>query len=771
VLSRSDRFHGLGPAQGLLQASVRAVLFICLSSVCIDALHAGESEQIQPLLVGASEHHATIEHVLVSLRNDRLQPLEQLPAAVFRAPLARRGAVPARHWTHDLADAINTLQDARLRDRALASLEQRFIDSLPPLAGREERARAALHYLPAPSAVRSLVERADRAFDRGEFRRYLRVTALLDQRAPRWAVERASESRRRSVALTLMGLADTLPDELHLKPPGAPQRQAGGAADANTEEEADDQGLHVRWLRAAGQLIAADPWRRALWQRPLGRRQQLLTGPGAALLDGPSGLTLLDEDGSSQQLQRPPQAVPLGLRGRSVFFHDAQRIWRLALRDGSIHAFALPAAPLCAPLVRDGRSLWLTARDLILVIEDQVAARYAHDIAAAELAHPRLIDSGDRLLLRTSTASWQITTLEPAADPTQRVAQLSASYRPDEALELWRQLPAAVQVRARRAAMHAVMALPAGAAAISLTEAERLAENTRELATLLLHSHGIGSHAAGARLRQLAREHPGLLVPIDADGDPFGDPSRWRYAIALRALAQRGAGAAGPTLTPADLRADAPAVLASSRALPADATGDRVDWSDANERLQVLGRYAVDLQRDGARITLRCYDDPGLAALWQRSWRLDSLQPGLQVALRDAHILVAAGQDLRSFHAASGGLQIAVSVPVGEAWPETMSVCGQQRLAYLSPPGIGDTLVILEDGDGETRLRRIPLPSPGRWSLGIAGVALIAHQDGGLRLWPGGATSNLPAALADGPRPRLSEAGLLQGDRLWPWVR
>lgn len=705
----------------------------------------------------------TVDHALIRLAQGDTSAVEALPIEAFLDPVARADTtVPglARRWTGALPAALGRLGEGA-RTQALTRLDARY-RTLAATRDPAERPRLASAFLPAPAAVTELTRALDRAFDLGRFGDYLGMAELL---APGSGT---ADPRRHEVAVRLSGLGPAVDASLRLPPPGSPLPSAGRPHVAVAH-------LALRWAVVPGWVLACDPFGQVVWQYRVDRLAQVTTGPGAVLVNDSSGLRALDEAGVVTPLRPLPSgAAVLAVAGGCAWFATGERAWRLELADGELHALALGAPPLGAPLVRGPQSLWLTARELLLFDEDRLVHRFQHRLPAA--SGWRLGADGERpLLLDGEERAWRLESF------TDQLARLTGVERAELLIQAKRCAEALAVLgdphddRARRTALRAHLGLgPAHIAAVAPV-VQALCRSPQDTALVRLAALAADAPPGHGPLRQvfarqgttlaeaealdrLCAATPGLLLTDDAQvlGD---DPATWDHACSGAAWS-----AWRTTWAPIPLpRGDG--ALVRSEPVAAAAAGGTVRQADGS--LLADGRR-YRLERGLDVISVTCLEATG-DLCWRQRWRPASFlsAPSQSIEIRGGVVMVLeGGMRLTAFDPLLGVRRGTFVVDdLGSGTAHLLD----GGLAIIGPLGV-DSMLTLSDERGTGSA--ITLPSPARWAVPLGGLLLVCGHDGQARLYPGGRVVGLPDALARTRNaPQATAAGLVLDGTLWPWAR
>lgn len=724
--------------RGRRYAAGMRVAALLLTACC----WAADGDTPRPLAADSAQAY----QALMALTRGEAAEFEALPAEVFtRAAAAPDDADPAleRRWTRAIPAAIQRLPADR-RPAVVAALDRRFA-LLAAGLDADARARLAVDFLPAPAATAAVAGAADRAFDRGDFPRYLALAALL--------ARPLDADRRSRVALELTGAGPEIDAALRLAPPGVPEPTAARPLAA-------PPGLSVRWALAPGRLLACDPWGRPLWQFRLEHRAVVVTGAGGALVRDSQGLRLLGEDGAIAPLPPPPpDARLLAVAGGAAWFATGRIVHRLDLADRTLASHALPAEPLAPPLVRGPASLWLTAEEVVLLADDRLH-RVRHGLPAdagwtlgAERALP-LVLAPDGRGFRLAALDEQLA----GAVPRERLRLLLAARRPAEAWALFAGDPAlagdpAARALALRAVLAGGLALPDGLAA-ALPFAEGPQAHAELLAAAWHAADAARRPELAAQLAAWCAAHPD--VRIDRAGDGGGEPAEtWSWMVAGRAWSD------APSSTHLDLPARRRVVAATAVPAPPPPVESRAE--DGSHRWN--GRR-FRIEPGLATTTITCSDEDG-ALRWRRNWPAPSVldAPGCAVAFRDGTLVVIEGaQRITVLDAATGALRARERADA-EVMPQQIVPLADGTLAALTPFGLHTTLLLVRD-DTTTVIR---LPTPARW-IAPWQDGVVAVLDGGRAVaYPSTTPITLPADLAAGAQPQATPAGLARDGMVWGW--
>lgn len=690
----------------------------------------GADHEFAPL----REHSQAVMPALMALSRGDPSAFTALPAQLFSAA----HGVPdlddpalIRRWTAVLPAALARLSDST-RATVMMALDQRCRLLLGDARDPTDQARIAVAFLPAPSAVALLDSAADRAFDRGDFRRYLSIAALTGSR----------DRQREEVALSLLtGGPLAVPGTPRSNPPPPPPLRAG---------------LAVRWSVVPGWLLARDPWDGVRWQYRLDAQAEVVTGDGGALVRDSRGLRLIAEDGRASPLPPAPSTARLlAVAGGAAWFATGRSVHRLDFAAAQLVSIELPAEPLAPPLVRGSDSLWLTAEDLVLVRGALVANRIRHGLAPAP--GWSLGGEGEQVqIIASDGRSWQISDLEAQLDtatPAERLALLVRARRLDEALAWFASNPGLAEDPAsRHLALIAHLAGDRAALRAKAAELLALATTAQDQATVL------AALELDDDLTALCAAQPEVLIPV---GNVAWDaePETWHHLLTGRAWSERAGLTTWLAVPPAQRRGLGPAIRSAEPPLPLR-QGDG-SWLN--------GPYRVRCEASIAHTTVECHErDGGLR--WRHRWpALDPLvAPGRALALRDTWIVLVEGAArVRVLDLGNGALLADLPLHGADLAPETVVPLGDNRLADLGPLGL-DTVLHLRD---RSACVNQPLPVPGRWLLPWGDQVLVALQDGRFLTLPDGQTLALPEQLRVGPPPSISAAGVTAAGLQWAWQR
>jgi len=699
--------------------------------------------QAQPLQSRA-EDLAAIYPALMALSSGDLHAIEALPAHLFLAPAAtpdRDDPALLRRWTVALPAALARLAQPA-QAAALAALDRRYQALTAATGDAETHARLALAFLPAPAARAAVARAADLAFDRGDLRRFLALAMRLEAR----------DDPRVAVARRLLGSGRAIEPELRLRAPGPPSPTAVRPA-------ARPAGDSVTFVVAPGWLLACDPWGGVLWQYRLDHHATVVPGDGGALVQDGAGLRVLDESGLAISLPpAPPAARLLAVSGGAAWFSTGATIYRLDLTDRALTSVDLPEPPLAPPLVRGAGSLWLTAREVLLVADGRISDRVRHGLDA-EPGWRLTSDQDLPLIVATNGRAFHLPALADqlaGADPVDALWLLLQAGRPGEALARWRASPdladhpaaRALALRALLADRAAVAADPAAALALAVTAQDR--------ATVLAAVGAWRDARLGADLQRLCAANPDVLINL-GDTGWSDDPATWPWALAGRAWAARAGVLAAWNLPPKRRQAVAEArpgtaAATAARRLP---TGD---W------LHMGWHFSCTATPTATEVT--CRDATG-DLRWRRRWNApDALAaPGRALAFRDGGIVIAEGAARLTVLDAGNGERWAALRPNSEILPQQVALLGRDRVAELGPLGI-DTTLRLIDGDGATVIR---LPGTARWMVPWGDGVLVALTDGRAIAYPSAVAVAMPDELLRGATPTMTVEGLARDGRLWAW--
>ncbi len=718
------------------------------------ALAAGEvAPTVRPLAMSGVGLEA-VDHALIRLARGDTSAVEALPLAAFLDPVARPDAQHdglARRWTMALPAALARL-DPGVRAHALTRLNARYHTLAADRRGNE-RARLASAFVPAPDALKELQRAGDRAFDLGRFDDFLGMSYLLSAGG-----QNPEDPRRQQVALQLSGLGPQVDASLRLPSPGMPLPSAGKGVVVRGH-------LAMRWVVVPGWVLACDPFGEVVWQYRVDRLAQVTTGPGAVMVRDSAGLRAVTDDGTVTVLPPLPSgAAVLTIAGGAAWFATGERAWRLVLADGSLHALALAAPPLGAPIVRGRQSLWLTARELLLFEGDRLIHRFQHGLPASSGWYLG-VDGERPVVMADDQRSWRLESIaEQLArlDGNAKAALLLQARRVDEALVV---LGEPTDDEARRLTLRAyLMRGPAAVAsqrerllAWATTAQDRalvaLAEMPEVPAAYWLEDR-LGPGSQPTLLDECAARDPAIQLTTQMAllGD---DPATWDHVFS---------GAAWTRWRSSRGRPVSYGMVVLEPAEPVDV----VQPSRNGDGTWQAGEQVIRLERTIDRIAVSCHGRDGVF-LWRQQWRpADFLAaPSQTIDVRDDDVLVIeGGQRLSAFARGHGRLRVRFAVD--ELGAGTPYVIGG-RLAVIGPLGVDTTLTVI---DALQQRTVITLPSPARWALPFGDRLLVVMHDGTARFYPGGQELALPRDLTQSRQaPLMTSDGLVLNGRLWRWKR
>jgi len=712
-------------------------------------------------------------HALVAIAAGEVEAVAGLPRALFHADVAvvdQADPDLARRWSRCIPLALARCP-AAARGPIIAVLER---DCVAQLRASPEQPWLALDFLPAPSAQARLATLAAQAFDFGRFTRSLCATALLGPLPGAQALQ-----ERDQVAQQLCGDAPAVAAALALSAPGEPQP----AAPASSRPVG---GLTVVWQPQPGWLLACTPDGRILWQLRLDLSADVLPGAGAALVHDVGGLRVVYEDGSVQALSPPPGDTRLlAVGGGACWFATGRRAWRLAFHETTPHALELNEEPLCAPLVRGARSLWLLPQELQLYDGATLIARMRHHLAVGpgwRLAGHDAQDATIPLLLAPDGGCWTVPSLAAqisGADLVAHAQLLVAAGRPQEALSLL--TPAALGTEPGRAvAFAATCALGPAHLAQVAASAEALAGSPADIATVRYVVYRTASDAGARalalqRLLRCLRDHPDLEMNWSVDELNL-EPGLWHHASSAQVLADALERSQLPPPQPGPLRTEP--LLAG---IPQQEPGrsDEVVLDQSLGRVHRYGDGLLVLDHASGETMLSCHDPQSRALRWRTRWSSAAQAPSRSLALVDGFAVVAEGTDrLTVLDAESGRLALTIDCAGIPAQPSRCRLASADCLVMSGPSDDELAVATVPRSSGfdaptqQVEALRVALAARLRWAapLPFMDRVLVQRDDGAALLYPGGDVVSVPRALASvTTQPQLTPAGLLADGSLYRW--
>ena len=677
---------------------------------------------------------------LMALSRGEVAAFTALPAELF---IASAGVVDhndpdlVRHWTSAVPIALARLSDSA-RINALAALDQHCRLLLETTSDAATRARIASAFLPAPSAMRTLVDEANRAFDHGDFRRYLAIATLTANDDP----------RRTDTAMALLGAGPDIDPATALSAPGLP-------IPTSATLPASPIGLGVRWRVTPGWLLALDPWGAVRWQYRLDSKADVIVGDGGALIRDGRGLRLISENGEALAMPPAPESARmLTVAGGAAWFATGTHIHRLEFADRHLTTFTLPTEPLAAPLVRGADSLWLTRTELVLVHGTTAISRIDHSLAATS-GWTLGIESDQPLIVSNDGTSWHVEALasQLAQAPLGRQLDLLIrANRSDEALTLYASEPAlATDPICRHLALIASLTGDTRQIQANGDRILALATNPQDQSIALTALH------RDADLAALSTVHPNVLIPR-GDSAVTAQPETWNHVLTGRAWAEREGFVHWLTIPASQRMAIGDPQKNITSASPVR-QGDG-SW--------LIGTRRVRCDASLAYTTLECRDIAG-DLLWRHRWAaLDPLAaPGRALALRDGWIVLIEGAAIvRIIDGGNGDVVSELPLHGADLVPATVIPLSANSIADLGPLGL-DTVLHLRSQESTVDIQ---LPTAARWLIPWGDHVLVALNDGRFLAYPGGTTVLLPNAFQHGPAPMITHAGLEIHGSLWPWT-
>jgi hypothetical protein len=738
----------------------------------------GEESPAPQVLAFHGGLQPAVIHALVAITAGEVEMVKQLPLSLFHAGYAVVDPTTgdlSRRWSQCIPLAL-ARTPAEFRPAILAILDQ---DCRQDLLQHPERPWLAIDYLPCASAQAALAHLADAAFDRGDFPGSLSADTLAGLQDP-------LRSARDLVARGLGGDDAVVDAALELTAPGEPVASAPSAGPARSGES-------VVWKSQPGWLLACTPQDQVLWQFRLDLGAEVLTGAGAALVHDGLGLREISETGAVTALTPPPGNTRLlAVSGGASWYATGSRVWRLPLGTDRARSLDLGQEPLCAPLVRGARSLWLLPQELVLCDGSAVIARMRHHLgvsAAWRLASRRAGAEDTVLVVSPDGGAWSIPPLGAqlaGADTIGRARLLVQASRPAEALSLLGSSLLAQDAQARAVALRAHLALGPAHVAAEHDAIIALASSDEEVASILyarfLLSPPADAANASALLLSQLRQHPQNLVSWSLD-ELGVDPERWRHASSAGILADaierwqvRHAATAPP---------DPHHPLLPGEPQSAAVVADEVVLDPRLGRAHRCGDGVVALEHISGETLLTCLDAQSHRLRWRTRWSTDPLVPSRSLSICDGYCLVAEGTSrLVALDGRSGEIRMVVDCAGIPAQNSHVRIISDHCLMMTSP--LNDELLIARavpatafaapslQLDGT----RLLLPRPARWLAPLPELdqGLVLFDDGSAARYPvdggdpAGAPTVLPAALAaTAEAPGLSSQGLLSGGVLYRW--
>jgi hypothetical protein len=714
---------------------------------------------IRPMALAGELHHV-IDNALIELSRGDTTRLEALPITVVLSPIARsdpNDSSLSYRWTSALPKALARLPHD-LRAQTLARLDARYLTLLTPNLTPHERARLAVAFLPAPTALAAVQYEANIAFDLGHLTDYLGISQLLSD---------PDDHRRQSVALQLSGLGPEVDPSLQLVPPGTAIPTATLAATAISPPSH----LAIRWVTQPGWVLAVDPFEQVVWQYRVDRNATVVTGPGAALVRDSQGVRVLNDAGSIQTLTPLPSGAQiLSVAGGSAWFSTNTRGWRMTFIDGHVTALELGAVPFGAPVVRGQKSLWLTARFFVLFDGDRVLHRFQHQLPVA--SDWFLASTATQVQLRAPDGrQWQLSDFSDQLlheDMLQQAQLFIRAHRFQEALRI---LNHAIGESAKSTRLRAQIGL-------ALEQNTPLPELAPELAkeyspadqALILSAHfarsdhdnkqDLTNSLSGTMLQAgdaLCRAYPTLTFTTDLDllldETPF-----WNHTFSAAAWTQWRELPKQPS---AFLTAVEPSPIAQRAATTLTATRHEdgsLHW----------GNRQFTLSRTTDTIIVSCHHMNG-KLLWRNQWRPISFAkaPSQYMEIRDGVVYISEGTTRMVILHTDMGVQLGTFfLNDGNG---TYYFLSPTQLAQLGPLGLNTHLTLIDqNGRGSPML----LSSPAQWACVLGDQIILRLSDKSAIAYPIGKTVAWPSALLQQPQaPLITAHGLQMPDQLWPWTR
>jgi hypothetical protein len=764
-----------------------------LLMACTAACAAADADGPRPMAF-RGETAAAAVHALVVIADGDAEAVADLPRALFHADVAIPDAGDsdlARRWSLLIPRAL--ARAGAHRDAVVAALDTACRADLAA-ADPTERAALAEDWLPAPSAAAVLTEEAARAFDHGRLADSLMASTLLGPGdEPR--------ARRDAIATLLSGSGPEVDPALALAAPGLPAPAQVSAPVATT------RGLGVAWSVRPGWLLACDGHGRVLWQFRVDLGAEVACGAGAALVRDADGLSVLDEGGLRSTLAPPPGSTRcLAVAGGAAWFATGARAWRLPLSGGEPAALELGEEPLCAPLVRGERSLWLGRREVQLFERGVRVGRIHHflDVRPGwrlgnDPSHPER-----PLLISSEGGSWAIEPLASqlaAADAVGRARLLVDAQRCDEALLALKGMPGAESDDGRSIAYSAHVGLGPLHVASHADEVAALAPTPAQAVFVhycayavtlgLANEHfdsitpPVDPRAESQRLVPILRAHPDAVLSWSPE-DIAVDHDEWRHASDCATLAdalERSlSGASRPRVAEGT-----PARIVDLLPSPPHLDPD-VDETVTDPQLGGAHRYRgalLQLDHASGATSLTSRDAATHRLRWRTRWDSDPGLPTRALSLTGGWAIVAEGPSrLVVLDAGSGERRlIANSAAVTASATRARmllapGMAGPLRLAVLGP--LDDELALVE-APSDPRFApptatgiatRVALPARARWMVAAPpfASAILLLEDGRALLYPGAIEIALPDALRASDPPSVTGEGLLKDGKLYRWI-
>lgn len=787
----------------------------------------------QPLALRGGRADEVI-HALMVISAGDAEAIGQLSPDLFHADVAvpdRADGDLGRRWSQLVPRAIARLASPA-RGLALAGLDALCRKDLALASDARERALRAEDFLPAPTAIAELTLASARAFDHGRFADVLLAELLLTPASH--GGSDVAGVQRAEAALLLSARGPVVDALARLIEPGTPVRISSAAPAPKC------RGLAVGWSTQRGWLLALDDAGRVLWQYRVELGADVVPGAGATLVRDSAGLRAIDEQGVVSTLTPPPGDTRcLSVTGGAAWFATGERAWRLPFPVSTSERLSeqrsapgetplqldLGAEPLCPPLVRGGRSLWLTRDELLLFELGTRVHRIRHFLDA----QPGWRLSADGLggtagisatIIATDGTAWRLepfaTQLAEAA-PVARARLLTQASRWSDALdELARSSADAATAEGRQVAFAAHAGMGPEHVARCADEVAALAQSADEQAAVWYARFRADFSTERPSEPDRARAHAQALVSfLHAHPDTLiawspaeiGTPSAsWSHAVdgATLALAlERWLAGAPVGRTGESLVRDAPV------AMPAGMAADPEDALVLDPQLGQAHLHAgtlIQLDHGQGFTRLTCRDAGTRRLRWRHRWPADPTVHSRSLAITDGCALVAEGPSRLVVLDAATGERRLVAISSGiDLLPSQTRVLSRTRLAMLSQFAAADELVMVDaaldasrvssDGGAERGFTtaapvavatRVALPGSALWMVPLPGrhAALVLLGDHRAFMYPPPADQaghdpksvsvpievKLPEALRGAHPPVATREGLAVDDRLYPWA-
>lgn len=720
-------------------------------------------------LATQGEQAAAINHALQAMTRGDTRVLVDLPISAFTAPI---GIIDSKHptiirrWTAMLHQVV-TRVPAEKSPQVIDALEALFL--LICASDTAQATSLAADFLPSPAAQKFLQRQADHAYDHGLFGAFLahaRGLSLAEKNS-------LSLSERMSIAQRLLGVGDRVDPASALHAP-ALLKEPG----IISPPPLSTPGITVNWRTIPGWLMACDADGQTLWQFRCAQNANIHTGPGGAIVSDATGTTVLDETG--QPFSFPPiphEALILGIRGASVWFHIGPRIWRHSIADHRVTEMHLEDSPLDLPIVRGPRSLWLGTEELILVEDSRTIARWRVRSGPGT----RLIDhwpnNGDIGLRRSDGTTYPIHHLDQlltddATTLAQRAWLFAYAQRPDDAVLALREA-------------EKKSGIDSSVESIALVNAH-LALGTEHIRTCWKNIFALAQRAGTAQqcasilgcalpdpealsaLRTLLATHPDLIVPTAQNHSDLDNVAQWELQRTGRSWLTKHDSPARFTLL--DLLDRNPAHWNRLNEIPlALSSHSNDDDSTVEPDGSVITKnIRLRAERTAERCTMMVSTLTG-QRLWQHAWWAlpESQAPSTIITVRNDIVYLQEGDNrLSALNSADGTLINRVVLPPGCSDVYDVTIPNHHDLVVLSPPGSAHRAWIINNKNYIS----IALPCAGRWLMPLGGQAIVALDDGGVVSLPDLHPVTLPEKLLIGPRPRIGSEGIAQGQLLYSWL-